>query len=63
MGVAGIFKKNKMEKAPLPKISVLNQLVGRYNNIIWWLHTKPSKIDLDHNVYIQVNFRKISMKS
>ena len=33
------------------------------NGMLWWLHTYPSKIDLDRKRYIQANFRRVYMES
>ena len=49
MGLANIYRKNKMEKAPLPKISLLVQIGQECTGSQWWLHTNPSTDGLDLN--------------
>ena len=47
VGLDGIFRKNKLKKAPLPKL-ILKLLVQI--GLFWWLYTFRSKIGLDRNV-------------
>ena len=60
LGLLVIFRKNKMKKAPLPKISLLVQIVGeilKHHYVPLTPDINPSKIGLNSKRYdIEANF-------
>ena len=50
-GIGWQIKKEQDGKSFLAENQPIESIGDTYTVIIWWLHTNPSKIHLDRNVY------------